>query len=66
MFKNLFTNELATRIGQTVEIATSSNLFEGILLSVTGNIVVIISSDGYGPGIQISIVVGAIHFVRFL
>ncbi|GIN13552.1 hypothetical protein J26TS2_34190 [Shouchella clausii] len=65
MFENLFTDELATRIGQTVEIATDNNLLEGILLSVTANIVVIITSNGYGPSIQVSIAVSAINFVRF-
>ncbi|XOQ14638.1 MAG: DUF2642 domain-containing protein [Shouchella clausii] len=65
MFENLFTDELATRLGQTVEIATDNNLLEGILLSVTANIVVIITSNGYGPSIQVSISVSAINFVRF-
>ncbi|MCZ1181317.1 hypothetical protein HHU09_01665 [Bacillus clausii] len=61
----MFTNELATRIGQTVEIATDNNLIEGILLSATANIVVVITSTGYGPNIQVSVVVAAINFVRF-
>nr|WP_302473716.1 hypothetical protein [Shouchella clausii] len=65
VFENLFTDELATRIGQTVEIATDNNLIEGILLSATANIVVVITSTGYGPSIQVSVVVGAINFVRF-
>ncbi|WP_054707039.1 hypothetical protein [Bacillus sp. JCM 19041] len=66
MFENLFTNELQTRIGQSVEVATSNDLFEGILLRVTAGLIVIVSVNGYGTGNQENIAVNAVKHVRFI
>ena len=66
MFENLFRDELATRLGTTVEIATDNNLFEGILVNVSGDLVVTVDvNDGYGNGNQVFLAVDAINFVRF-
>jgi len=66
VFQETFAAELANRIGSTVEIATDNNLVEGILSSVTPELVLVLEvNDGYGGNIKIYLSLGAINFVRF-
>ncbi|UOQ94519.1 hypothetical protein MUO14_06080 [Halobacillus shinanisalinarum] len=67
MFEETFAAELATRIGSRVEVATDNNLIEGILSTVTVDLVLVIEVDvGYGSNNKQFISVDAINFVRFL
>ncbi|AXF54574.1 hypothetical protein [Salicibibacter kimchii] len=66
MFENLFRDELANRLGATVEIATDNNLIEGILVNVSGDLVLTVDvNDGYGTGNQVYLSVESINYVRF-
>ncbi|MUK87445.1 hypothetical protein GMD78_03400 [Ornithinibacillus sp. L9] len=66
MFEETFVEELATRIGSRVEIATDNNFIEGILSTVTEELVLVIEvSNGYGSSTIMYIAVDAINFVRF-
>lgn len=66
MFKATFAAELAERIGSRVEVATDNNLVEGILSTVTEELVLVIDvSSGYGQNTKLYIAVEAINFVRF-
>lgn len=66
MFEETFAAELATRIGSRVEVATDNNLIEGILSTVTAELVLVIDvSSGYGQNNKLFVSVDAINFVRF-
>lgn len=66
MFENTFAAELATRIGSNVEVATDNNLIEGLLSTVTANLVLVIEvNGGYGGNIKQYVSVDAINFIRF-
>ncbi len=66
MFEETFAAELATRIGSRVEVATDNNLIEGVLSTVTTELVLVIDvSSGYGQNTKLFISVDAINFVRF-
>ncbi|ASK61091.1 hypothetical protein CFK37_02200 [Virgibacillus phasianinus] len=66
MFAETFAAELASRIGSGVEVATDSNLIEGILSTVTAELALVIDvSSGYGQNTKLYISVDAINFVRF-
>lgn len=66
MFEETFAAELATRIGSRVEVATDNNLLEGILSTVTAELVLVIDvSSGYGQNNKLFVSVDAINFVRF-
>ncbi|ASK61097.1 hypothetical protein CFK37_02240 [Virgibacillus phasianinus] len=66
MFAETFAAELASRTGSSVEVATDSNLIEGILSTVTAELVLVIDvSSGYGQNTKLYISVDAINFVRF-
>ncbi|MCF8890906.1 hypothetical protein ACFX4Y_25530 [Priestia sp. YIM B13446] len=64
MFASTLSAELAKRIGSQVEIALDDSLFEGILLSVSGELLTIIQSSGYGPGVNLTISIPSINFIR--
>ncbi|UOR11546.1 hypothetical protein [Halobacillus amylolyticus] len=67
MFAETFAAELATRIGSRVEVATNNNLIEGLLSTVTADLVLVVEVDsGYGSNNKQFISVDAINFVRFL
>lgn len=67
MFNLTFSAQLATRIGSTVEVATDSNLIEGILSTVTPGLVLVIEvTSGYGDNTKQYISLDAINYVRFL
>ncbi|SFB05806.1 hypothetical protein SAMN04488072_106116 [Lentibacillus halodurans] len=66
MFQDTFANELATRVGSMVEVATDNNLIEGILSTVTADLVLVIEvNGGYGENTTLYLSVDAINFVRF-
>jgi len=66
MFENTFADELAKRLGSSVEVATDNNLIEGILSTVTPNLVLVIEvTSGYGDKVKMYVSVDAINFVRF-
>lgn len=66
MFEETFAAELATRIGSRVEVATDNNLIEGILSTVTAELVLVIDVfSGYGQNNKLFVSVDAINFVRF-
>ncbi|MEH7022074.1 hypothetical protein V7113_30685 [Priestia megaterium] len=64
MFASTLSAELAKRIGSQVEIALDDSLFEGILLSVSGNLIVIIQNSGYGASVNLTISIPSINFIR--
>ncbi len=67
MFEATFTAELATHVGARVEVATDNNLIEGLLSTVTEDLVLVIEVDsGYGDNNKLYISVDAINFVRLL
>lgn len=66
MFNETFVAELATRIGSRIEVATDNNLIEGILSTVTTELILVIDvSSGYGQNTKIFISIDAINFIRF-
>lgn len=66
MFEATFAAELAKRIGARVEVATDNNLIEGILSTVTAELVLVIEvNSGYGQNTKLYVSVDAINFVRF-
>ncbi|QDP39288.1 hypothetical protein [Radiobacillus deserti] len=66
MFAETFAAELATRIGSRVEVATDNNLIEGILSTVTEELVLVIDiTNGYNENTKLYISIDAINFVRF-
>ncbi|HLT55250.1 MAG TPA: hypothetical protein VK057_04020 [Bacillota bacterium] len=66
MFQSNFVSELARRIGDSAEIATNNNLFEGRISSVSTAFVVVLSTnDGYGESSRFYIPVSTINFARF-
>ncbi|MEN1967135.1 hypothetical protein WMZ97_03555 [Lentibacillus sp. N15] len=66
MFQNTFAAELANRAGSRVEVATDNNLIDGILSTVTPELVLVIEiNSGYG-NTKVYISLSAINFVRFL
>ncbi|QKY71780.1 hypothetical protein [Lentibacillus sp. CBA3610] len=66
MFQDTFAAEMATRVGSRVEVATDNNLVEGILSTVTTNLVLVIEVDtGYGDNTNLYLSVDSINFVRF-
>ncbi|RYG74245.1 hypothetical protein EU245_03270 [Lentibacillus lipolyticus] len=68
MFQETFAAELATHVGSRVEVATDNNLVDGILSTVTPNLVLVIevnSGYGYGENTTLYLSVDAINFVRF-
>ncbi|MDY0395023.1 hypothetical protein ACFSMW_11640 [Virgibacillus halophilus] len=65
MFQNTLAAELANRAGSRVEVATDNNLIDGILSTVTPELVLVIEiSSGYG-NTKVYISLAAINFVRF-
>ena len=66
MFEETFAAELAKRIGSRVEVATDNNLVEGVLSTVTAELVLVIDvSSGYGQNNKLYVSLNAINFVRF-
>lgn len=64
MFASTLSAELAKRIGSQVEIALDDSLFEGILLSVSGELITIIQNSGYGASVNLTIAIPSINFIR--
>ncbi|MEW4281686.1 hypothetical protein [Priestia megaterium] len=64
MFASTLSAELAKRIGSQVEVALDDSLFEGILLSVSGELITIIQSSGYGTSANLTIALPSINFIR--
>ncbi|GAA0489762.1 hypothetical protein GCM10008986_14560 [Salinibacillus aidingensis] len=66
MFQDTFAEELARRVGSMVEVATDDNLIEGVLSTVTDELILVINiTSGYGQNTNIYISLDAISFVRF-
>lgn len=66
MFEATFAAELAKRIGSRVEVATDNNLIDGILSTVTAELVLVIEvTGGYGQNTKLYVSVDAINFARF-
>lgn len=68
MFRETFARELARRTGSMVEVATDNNLIEGVLSTVTAELVLVIELNGgygYGQSTKLYISIDAINFVRF-
>lgn len=68
MFETTLSAELARRIGSRIEIATATNFIEGVLTSVSTELVIAVqvSGYGYGSGNTVYISLDAISFVRIL
>ncbi|WP_047749647.1 hypothetical protein [Priestia megaterium] len=64
MFASTLSAELAKRIGSQVEVALDDSLFEGILLSVSGELITIIQNSGYGTSANLTIALPSINFIR--
>jgi len=67
MFEDTFAGELARRIGSNVEVATDNNLIDGLLSTVTSDLVLVIEvNSGYGNNnVKQYISVDAINYIRF-
>lgn len=65
MFEATFAAEMAKRIGSTVEVATDNNLIEGILSTVTSDLVLVIEVDGGYGNLKQYVSVDAINYTRF-
>ncbi|GAA0604096.1 hypothetical protein GCM10009001_21560 [Virgibacillus siamensis] len=66
MFQETFAAELSTRVGSLVEVATDDNLIDGILSTVTPDLVLVVEvNSGYGENNKLYVSVDAINFVRF-
>lgn len=63
MFEAKFSDELAKQNGSKVEIATNTNLQEGIIIQL-GPIIIGLQITGYGIDFTLSISLGSINFVR--
>lgn len=65
MFEATFAAELARRIGSNVEVATDNNLIDGVLSSVTSNLVLVIEVNTGYNNLKQYISVDAINYIRF-
>ncbi|MBM7838857.1 hypothetical protein JOC54_002116 [Alkalihalobacillus xiaoxiensis] len=65
MFKRLFYQELSDRLGARVEVATDTNLIEGLVVRVTPELLEVTITDGYESGTSQFISIDAINYVRF-
>jgi len=66
MFEENFSAELANRIGSNVEVTTDNNMIEGLLSTVTANLVLVIEvNTGYGDNTNLYISIDSINYVRF-
>ncbi|MBT2217927.1 hypothetical protein KK120_19165 [Virgibacillus dakarensis] len=65
MFEDMFAAELATRVGSNVEVATDNNLVEGILSTVTDELVLVIDVTSGYDSTRLYISLDAINFIRF-
>lgn len=65
MFEDTFAGELARRIGSNVEVATDNNLIDGLLSTVTSDLVLVIEvNSGYGNNnVKQYISVDAINYI---
>ncbi|WP_121609564.1 hypothetical protein [Mesobacillus foraminis] len=57
--------ELATRLGERVEIALDETLIEGVLSTVSGNLIVVVPTSGYAAGPVINISLEAVNYISF-
>jgi len=57
--------ELATRIGERIELATDDTLFEGVLSRVSGELLSIVQTSNYSGGTVLYISLNAINYVSF-
>ncbi len=57
--------ELATRIGERIELATDDTLFEGVLSRVSGELLSIVQTSNYSGGTVLHISLNAINYVSF-
>jgi len=57
--------ELATRIGERIELATDDTLFEGVLSAVSGELVTIVQTSTYSGGVVLHISLSSINYVSF-
>ncbi|WP_164670855.1 hypothetical protein [Virgibacillus doumboii] len=65
MFEETFAAELATRTGSMVEVFTENNFIEGILSTVTANLVLVIDVNNGYENDNMYISVDAISYIRF-
>ncbi|MCF3943116.1 hypothetical protein [Oceanobacillus alkalisoli] len=65
MFEATFAAEMAKRIGSTVEVVTDNNLIEGILSTVTADLVLVIEVDNGYDNLKQYVSVDAINYTRF-
>lgn len=65
LFKSLFYQELSGRLAARVEVATDTNLIEGLIVRVTPELLVIEVTDGYESGANQYVFIDAINYVRF-
>ncbi|MDQ0232503.1 hypothetical protein [Metabacillus malikii] len=66
MFSENLIDELQDRIGTRVQVTTDNNVFEGVLGLVSGEIIRIVLSSGYGEGTTTNVSLNAVNFIRFL
>lgn len=65
MFEATFAAELARRFGSNVEVATDNNLIEGILSTVTSDLVLVIEVNNGYSNFKQYVAVDAINYVSF-
>jgi len=66
MFESLLILELAEHVGSRVEITVDDDLIEGTLLAVSTDFVVVSSTSGYNPDVQVNIVIEFINSIQFI
>ncbi|MED4051926.1 hypothetical protein [Priestia megaterium] len=65
MFRNTLSKKLADNIGTRVFIALDDLPYEGIISAVSGNLLTILQTSGYGVTISVNISIPSINFVKF-
>ena len=66
MFEATLSAQLGNLIGSRVEIATDTNLIEGVLVSISSELVIAVEVSTYGTGLTVFISIDAINFIRIL
>ncbi|WEA47262.1 hypothetical protein [Priestia aryabhattai] len=65
MFRNTLSKTLADHIGTRVFIFLDDLPYEGIISAVSGSLLTILQTSGYGVTISVNISIPSINFVRF-
>ncbi|MEJ9227120.1 hypothetical protein [Priestia aryabhattai] len=66
MFRNTLSRTLANHIGTRVFVALDDQPpYEGIISAVSGSLLTILQTSGYGVTVSVNISIPSINFVKF-